>query len=96
MCKHSDSEAEQIVCEEGGEEKWSARGRVHGRIDTATTRRSQGCSSTPPLCPMGGSEVVSMVAAAEAETVCNVTETVTLRSGDMIWRYGTLVPKERG
>ena len=26
---------------------------------------------------------------------CNVTETVTLRSGDVIWRYGTLVPKER-
>jgi hypothetical protein len=26
----------------------------------------------------------------------NVTETVTLRSGDVIWRYGTLVPKERG
>jgi hypothetical protein len=35
------------------------------------------------------------VPAMSKEQRCNVTKTVTLRSGDMIWRYDILVPKAR-
>jgi hypothetical protein len=40
-----------IVCEEGGEEKWSARGRVHWRSDDATAvdiERPEPASSLSP------------------------------------------------